>query len=603
MPQRKHRWLVRMGLLLGVFAIALQAQPALAEVAYAVTETNKLIRFETGQAGQTDLGTINSTIGGEQILSIDFRPSTGRLYGISATRLYTIDPVTAQAQPATGATFPANLVGNADMDFDPASGLIRVVTSTNQNLRIDPVTGAVTTDTPISGVTGLAALAFTNNFASPDRSTLFGISPASDQLGRIGGFDLVDGGASQAAGATTAVGGGLTIDVDALAGLDIAANDQEAFAVLTPAGDTQSGLYRINLSSGVATFVRQILAGERLRGLALVTRAVKLYALSQPTAGNPAGAIVTVFSPAPGVFMPPPGSLAGITGLAASEVVSDIDVRPATGDLVGLTSTGRLVTIDPVTGQAVVLSQLSVAVEGSVRAMDFNPVTDRVRVIGDNGQNLSVVPDTGVATEETDLDVTAIIAAAYDATGDALRDDQRRACRAIRESRRRASARRSVTHAAIFGPSTAFDISPADGTAFVAQDANASTVTNLFTLSLPDGALSQHLLGSFVSAGRIRGLSAASPWRAPAACDSAPRTTACSKTPAPRRSRWCVRRDRPGRSPCSWTLPGPGRRRPPTISSASTRRSSSRMGKSPRRCNVLIVNDATTKTTRPSRSR
>ena len=40
-------------------------------------------------------------IGAEQILSIDFRPLTGRLYGVSANRLYTIDPFTAQAQLAT----------------------------------------------------------------------------------------------------------------------------------------------------------------------------------------------------------------------------------------------------------------------------------------------------------------------------------------------------------------------------------------------------------------------------------------------------------------------------------------------------------------------
>ena len=67
-----------------------------------VTETNKLVRFDTGQAGQTDLGTISGTIGGEQILSIDFRPLTGRLYGVSANDLYTINPVTAQAQPVIG---------------------------------------------------------------------------------------------------------------------------------------------------------------------------------------------------------------------------------------------------------------------------------------------------------------------------------------------------------------------------------------------------------------------------------------------------------------------------------------------------------------------
>ena len=185
-----------MGLLLCIFAIALKAQPASAEVAYAVTETNKLIRLDTGQAGQTDLGTISGTIGGEQILSIDFRPLTGRLYGVSATRLYTIDPVTAQAQPASATTFPAPLAGNVDMDFDPVSGLIRVVTST-QSEHADRSGDRCGDDgpSPISGVTGIAALAFTNNFASPDRATLFGISPATDQLARIGGVDLVDNGA------------------------------------------------------------------------------------------------------------------------------------------------------------------------------------------------------------------------------------------------------------------------------------------------------------------------------------------------------------------------------------------------------------------------
>ena len=102
MQPKTHSWLVCTVVALCTFAITLKAQPASAEVAYAVTETNKLIRFDTGQAGQTDLGTITGTIGGEQILSIDFRPLTGRLYGVSANRLYTIDPVTAQAQPVSG---------------------------------------------------------------------------------------------------------------------------------------------------------------------------------------------------------------------------------------------------------------------------------------------------------------------------------------------------------------------------------------------------------------------------------------------------------------------------------------------------------------------
>jgi hypothetical protein len=515
LPPKTPNWLVCTLVALCTFAVTLKAQTASAEVAYAVTETNKLIRFDTGQAGQTDLGTITGTNGGEQILSIDFRPLNGRLYGVSATRLYTINPATAHASLATDTPFTTALAGNADMDFDPVSGLIRVVTDTNQNLRIDPDTGAMTTDTAISGVTGLAALGFTNSFASPDRSTLFGISPAANQLARIGGVNLTDGGASQAAGVATAIGGGgLGIDVDAPAGLDIAANDNEAFAVLTPAGDTQSGLYRISLITGAATFVRLVGIPERLRGLALVSRAVKLYALAQPTTAAPGGAIVSVLSPAPGTILAQPGEIVGITGLNASEEVVDIDTRPETGALVGLTNTGRLLNIDPLTGQTNLLSQVSIAVEGSVRAMDFNPVTNRLRIIGDNGQNLSVVPDTGVATEETDLDVTNLIAAGYDTAGvlyamtssDVVRFDNPSTGVSTPVS----------THAAIFGPSTAIDISPVDGVAFIAQDAIANSSVGLFTLSLPDGGLSG-TLGNFPATGPggtgYRGLAVASPGR------------------------------------------------------------------------------------------
>jgi hypothetical protein len=490
-------------------SIVLNAQPASAEVAYAVTETNKLIRFDTGQAGQTDVGTISGTVGGEQILSIDFRPLTGRLYGVSALRLYTINPVTAQAEVASQADFPVPLSGNVDMDFDPVSGMIRVVTDTNQNLRINPQDGAVTTDTPLSGVAGLAGLAYTNNFASPDRATLFAISPATDQLARIGGVDLTDGGASQAAGAATAIGG-LTVDVTSPAGFDIAANDNEAFAVLTPTGDTQSGLYRINLASGAATLVRQVLVGERLRGLALLSRAVKLYALALPTLDAPAGGIATVLSAVPSTFWPQPGALVSIKGLTPQEVVVDIDVRPSTGALVGLTNGGRLVTIDPLTGQTTVLSQVSIAIDGNVRAMDFNPLTDRLRIIGDNRQNLSVVPDTGVATEETDLD-TNILAAAYDATGVlyAVETDTDQFVRFADPSTGVSTP--VAPHAGVFGPMTALDISAADGTGFIAQDSPGPT--GVYTLSLPDGSHSA-LIGNLpATQDGYRGIAVASPGR------------------------------------------------------------------------------------------
>ena len=229
------------------------------------------------------------------------------------------------------------------MDFDPVSGLIRVITDTNQNLRIDPETGDVTADTAISGVPGLVGLAFTNNFASPDRATLFAISHDTNLLARIGGVDLTDDGASQAAGAATAIGG-LTLDADAPMGFDIAANDNAAFAVLTPAGDTESSLYRINLANGTATLIREVTVAERLRGLALVSRAVTLYALGRDGLGG--NTIVTLLSAAPGAMAPGTSSVS-ITGLKPANSVQRIATRPEDGRTGRVDLTGRLLNINP----------------------------------------------------------------------------------------------------------------------------------------------------------------------------------------------------------------------------------------------------------------
>jgi hypothetical protein len=91
-----------------------------------------------------------------------------------------------------------------------------------------------------------------------------------------------------------------------------------------------------------------------------------------------------------------------ITGLAAGETLLGIDFRVARGVLYGLTSAGRLVTID--TASAAVRpvgSAPPVALQGTRFGFDFNPVADRVRVVSDTGQNLRLHPDTGelVATD------------------------------------------------------------------------------------------------------------------------------------------------------------------------------------------------------------
>lgn len=85
-----------------------------------------------------------------------------------------------------------------------------------------------------------------------------------------------------------------------------------------------------------------------------------------------------------------------------------IDVRPADGKLYGLTDSGQVVTVDSATGLATRVSQLSGRFEGGGRAVvDFNPVADRLRVMGMDGTNLRVNVQTGEATKDGQLKYAA----------------------------------------------------------------------------------------------------------------------------------------------------------------------------------------------------
>lgn len=80
-----------------------------------------------------------------------------------------------------------------------------------------------------------------------------------------------------------------------------------------------------------------------------------------------------------------------------------IDIRPADGGLYALTDTGALYTVEPRSGRAMLKSRLSVPFESGGRAVvDFNPVADRLRVMGVSGANLRVNVETG----ETAVDGT-----------------------------------------------------------------------------------------------------------------------------------------------------------------------------------------------------
>ena len=76
-----------------------------------------------------------------------------------------------------------------------------------------------------------------------------------------------------------------------------------------------------------------------------------------------------------------------------------IDVRPADGMLYGVTADGQIVTIDVKTLQATPKSKLSENLKAGVTAtVDFNPVADRLRIMGSDGTSLRVNVDDGKVT-------------------------------------------------------------------------------------------------------------------------------------------------------------------------------------------------------------
>jgi hypothetical protein len=83
--------------------------------------------------------------------------------------------------------------------------------------------------------------------------------------------------------------------------------------------------------------------------------------------------------------------------------------------------------VSPATGAATLKATLAAdpadvtapftALAGTVFSVDFNPQADRLRVISDNGQNLRIVPDTGLTTTDGTINragvAPMVLAAAY----------------------------------------------------------------------------------------------------------------------------------------------------------------------------------------------
>ncbi|MEO7265119.1 MAG: DUF4394 domain-containing protein [Ferruginibacter sp.] len=364
-------------------------------VFYALGDGNVLDKYNA-KAPETVLNSasISGIQANEEILSIDFRPATGQMYGISnQSRLYVINAETGKARMIGTGPFTPTLTGEyADMDFNPTVDRIRVVTSSGQNLRLNPETGTVAAiDGNINGYDGamVTAVAYTNNVAGAATTTLYDIDIASQQLFKQippnnGTLVLVDS---------------LYLKVTGQGGFDIS---PDGIALGLYEVNKKATLFSVDISTGRAKMITKYDKGIMYHNIAIPTNPVA-YSISNNSLVifNPTN-ISSVVSKS-------------ITGLQTGETIMGLDFRPLNGQLYALGSSNRIYSINASSGAAAMVAVLSTPLNGTDFGFDFNPLVDRIRIVSNSGQNLRFNPNDGALIIDGNINPSgaAITASAY----------------------------------------------------------------------------------------------------------------------------------------------------------------------------------------------
>ena len=135
----------RRRLILGVLACFAAAAFSSSAQAIPLVATNgsSLSRFDSVALGSVTTVPVTGLQGGEALVGIDFRPADAQIYGIGSTsRIYRLNIITGAAtQVGTAGQFTLN--GTAwGTDVNPLADRIRLVSNTEQNLRLNPVATA-----------------------------------------------------------------------------------------------------------------------------------------------------------------------------------------------------------------------------------------------------------------------------------------------------------------------------------------------------------------------------------------------------------------------------------------------------------------------------
>ncbi|TRW15344.1 DUF4394 domain-containing protein [Glacieibacterium frigidum] len=254
---------MRMKFKLGValLAVAFPASQASAERIFGLTTGNTIVTFDSSTPGVTTTSGAIAGLGGDTLTGLDLRPATGTLYSVG-----TSGTVYAINKDASGRGYTAVSQGVATtptgaafgLDFNPVPDRIRLISNTDQNLRINPTTGATIVDTVITSNIGnvdIIGAAYTNSRPGATATVLYAFDALNDTLLRS---TNPNGGVytnTNLAGATFGAFG-FDIPVTSNFGFDISGGTGSAFANL----DNVFG--SVNLTTGVGTIIGNIGAGN-----------------------------------------------------------------------------------------------------------------------------------------------------------------------------------------------------------------------------------------------------------------------------------------------------------------------------------------------------
>lgn len=386
--------------------LAAAAPPAQAvDSVYGLTITDRLVGFQSNAPGTlTSNVAISGLHAGEWLLAIDFRPATGQLYAIGSTsRMYTLNTVTGVATQVGGVFVPPLVGTRFGFDFSAPADRARIVSDADQNLRLNPSTGAVAgvdsavdylpSDPNDAANPKITALGISNSAVGATSTTVYVVDSDLDVLAQLGSPDGYP--FSPNVGWLFTVGS-LSVNTSDLSGLDMVPATGVAASVLTSGG--VQGYWTISLATGSATFLGNIgNAGGSVQDIAIDNRGTAQMAAASTAVAENAGSVTLTVNRG-GMMLVPTAQVNFTTGGGTAAAGSDYAVTSGTV-LFNAGEISKTVTV-PVTDDALDNGNrtFDVLLSDATGAKLASPATTTVTILDDEPPDV-VAPNVKVSVK------------------------------------------------------------------------------------------------------------------------------------------------------------------------------------------------------------